>query len=264
MRVAVLGSGSRGNAVAVEADGAVMLVDAGFSARQLEHRARQAGLDLDQLVGIALTHEHGDHACGAAVLARRRSVPLLGSPGTLGVIVGRAGDLQVIELGFGRTSCVGPFLVEGCPTNHDAAEPLAIVVRSHDGERSVGVAHDLGRPSAALRYFLRGLSALVLEANHDEVMLRTSDYPAVVRQRIAGSGGHISNRAAAELLAEVSHAGLCHVVLAHLSERCNTEAEARSAAEAALREAGYGGALHVARQDAAVGPFELVAAGRRA
>ncbi len=89
------------------------------------------------------------------------------------------------------------------------------------------VAYDLGRPTSALRYLLRGVHALVLEANHDEVQLRTSDYPPVVQRRIAGSTGHLSNRAAAELLAELHHPGLGAVVLAHLSEHCNTAADAQ-------------------------------------
>ncbi len=78
----VLGSGSRGNCFAVEADGKALLIDAGFSAREIERRAGSAGLDLAMVAGIALTHEHGDHACGALRLARRLRVPVLTAPGT--------------------------------------------------------------------------------------------------------------------------------------------------------------------------------------
>jgi phosphoribosyl 1,2-cyclic phosphodiesterase len=149
---------------------------------------------------------------------------------------------------------LGPFKVDACPTSHDAAEPLAIVLRGSDGT-SVGVAYDLGRPTTAVRYLLRGLTAIVLEANHDEVQLRTSGYPPVVQRRIAGSGGHLSNRAAAELLAELHHPGLSIVVLAHLSERCNTAAEARAAVAPALRRVGFDGVLHVADQDEPLPPI---------
>jgi phosphoribosyl 1,2-cyclic phosphodiesterase len=98
----------------------------------------------------------------------------------------------------------------------------------------------------------------VLEANHDEVQLRTSDYPPVVQRRIAGSAGHLSNRAAAELLADLHHPGLLAVVLAHLSEHCNTAAEARAAVAPALRRAGFRGALHVADQDKPLAPILVV------
>jgi phosphoribosyl 1,2-cyclic phosphodiesterase len=149
---------------------------------------------------------------------------------------------------------LGPFTIEACPTSHDAAEPLAIVVRGSDGA-SVGVAYDLGRPTSAVRYLLRNLTAIVLEANHDEVQLRTSDYPPVVQRRIAGSAGHLSNRAAAELLVELHHPGLSAVVLAHLSQECNTAAEALATVAPALRRAGFRGVLHVADQDRPLRPI---------
>jgi phosphoribosyl 1,2-cyclic phosphodiesterase len=110
-----------------------------------------------------------------------------------------------------------------------------------------------------VRYLLRNLTAIVLEANHDEVQLRTSGYPPVVQRRIAGSGGHLSNRAAAELLAELHHPGLSVVVLAHLSERCNTAAAARAEVGRALRRVKFRGALHVADQDQSLPPLLVVA-----
>jgi phosphoribosyl 1,2-cyclic phosphodiesterase len=251
----VLGSGSRGNCCAVECDGAVLLIDAGFSAREIERRAERAGVALDEVVGIALTHEHGDHASGACRLARRFGAPVLTAPGTWASLAGAA-EVEYRALGGALAARAGPFTVSACATSHDAADPLAIAVRADDGA-SVGVAYDLGRPTAAVRYLLRELTAIVLEANHDDVLLRTSGYPPSVQQRIAGSGGHLSNRACAELLAELAHPELGVVVLAHLSQRCNTAADARATIEPALRRAGYRGALHVAPQDEPLGPLPV-------
>lgn len=254
----VLGSGSRGNCCAVESEGMALLIDAGFSAREIDRRAERAGLDLRQVAGIVLTHEHGDHACGAPLLARRLQVPVLTAPGTWKRMGGGAREeAEHRPIGLCATVEVGPFTVEACPTSHDAAEPLAIVVRGSEGA-SVGVAYDLGRPTTAVRYLFRNLTAIVLEANHDEVQLRTSDYPPVVQRRIAGSGGHLSNRAAAELLVQLHHPGLRAVVLAHLSQLCNTAAEARAAVAPALRRAGFRGALHVADQDTPLAPILVV------
>lgn len=250
----VLGSGSRGNCCAVESDGVALLIDAGFSAREVERRAMAVGLDISRIAGIALTHEHGDHSCGAAGLARRLRIPILTAPGTWQRLATAMSDAEHRPLGFCTRAELGPFAVEACPTSHDAAEPLAIVVRGSDGT-SVGVAYDLGRPTTAVRYLLRDLSAIVLEANHDEVHLRTSGYPPVVQRRIAGSGGHLSNRAAAELLAELHHPGLSIVVLAHLSQQCNTAAEARATVAPALRRVGFDGVLHVADQDEPLPPI---------
>jgi phosphoribosyl 1,2-cyclic phosphodiesterase len=253
----VLGSGSRGNCCAVESDGMALLIDAGFSAREIERRAERAGLDLGRVAGIALTHEHGDHACGAPLLARRLDVPVLTAPGTWRHLAGIMEDANHRPLGICTRVELGPFTIEACPTSHDAAEPLAIVVRGPNGA-SVGVAYDLGRPTTAVRYLLRNLTAIVLEANHDEIQLRTSDYPPVVQRRIAGSSGHLSNRAAAELLADLHHPGLLAVVLAHLSQQCNTAAEARATVAPALRRAGFRGALHVADQDVPLAPILVV------
>lgn len=250
----VLGSGSRGNCCAVESDGVALLIDAGFSAREIERRAAAVGLDCGRIAGIALTHEHGDHSCGAANLARRLRVPVLTAPGTWGRIAAAMDDAEHRALGFCSQVEVGPFRIEACPTSHDAAEPLAIVIRGFDGT-SVGVAYDLGRPTTAVRYLLRNLTAIVLESNYDEVQLRISNYPPVVQRRIAGSGGHLSNRAAAQLLAELHHPGLSIVVLAHLSQQCNTAAHARATVAPALRRVGFEGVLHVADQDEPLPPI---------
>lgn len=257
----VLGSGSRGNCVAVESEGVAVLVDAGFSAREVERRAGAAGLALERVAAIVLTHEHGDHACGAARLARRLGAPVLTAPGTWARLAGEMGDAHHRPIGLCGRVEVGPFQVSACPTSHDAAEPLAVALHSTDGA-SIGIAYDLGRPTAAVRYLLRNLTAIVLEANHDEVQLRTSGYPPVVQRRIAGSGGHLSNRAAAELLVELHHPGLGVVVLAHLSRQCNTAAEARAAVGPALRRAGFGGTLHVADQDAPLEPIRVEPGGQ--
>jgi phosphoribosyl 1,2-cyclic phosphodiesterase len=233
-----------------------LLIDAGFSAREIERRAEAARLDLNRVAGIALTHEHGDHACGAARLARRLSVPVLTAPGTWRQLAVGMEEAEHRPLGLCARVDLGPFIVEACPTSHDAAEPLAIVARSFDGV-SVGVAYDLGRPTTAVRYLLRELTAIVLEANHDEVQLRTSSYPPVVQRRIAGSGGHLSNRAAAELLADLHHPGLQNIVLAHLSQQCNTAAEARATVAPTLRRVGFGGVLYVADQEEPLPPIAV-------
>ncbi len=255
----VLGSGSRGNCIALEAEGVAVLVDAGFSAREIERRADAAGLELGRVGAIVLTHEHGDHACGAARLARRLRAPVLTAPGTWARLAGSMRDAEHRPLGVLGCVEVGPFRVSACPTSHDAAEPLAVALRGPGGA-SVGVAYDLGRPTAAVRYLLRNLTALVLEANHDEVQLRTSGYPPVVQRRIAGSGGHLSNRAAAELIAERHHPGLGVVVLAHLSRQCNSAEAARAAVAPVLRRSRFKGALHVADQDAPLPPIRVTPA----
>ena len=244
MRLTVLGSGSRGNALLLEAGGDALLVDAGFSFRDLGRRLAAAGRDPASIRAIALTHEHGDHARGAARASAAWRVPLCGSAGTLAAL--GAGDGALVLPAGRRTRCAA-FALTAYPTAHDAADPGVLVVEDGEGRR-VGVAYDVGSPTAALRLACRDLDALVLETNHDEVMLRSSRYPPAVRTRIAGSGGHLSNAQAGALAAEVAHAGLSVLVLAHLSDRCNTPDLARRAVAEALAGTAFRGTILVAAQ----------------
>ncbi len=256
----VLGSGSRGNCFAVAHGDAALLVDAGFHGREMERRADACGLKLDQIVGIILTHEHADHVAGAAFLARRLTVPVLTAPATWQQLAAGMEEVAHVPVRLWHTLRLGPFSIEACRTCHDAAEPLAVAISTPDGAR-IGVAYDLGRPTAAVRYLLRGLSALVIEANHDEVMLRTSAYPPSVRRRIAGSGGHLSNRACGELLKDLAHPDLALIVLAHVSEQCNSVSQARAEVSRMLSEVGFGGELHVALQDEPLAPLPVRGSG---
>jgi phosphoribosyl 1,2-cyclic phosphodiesterase len=248
VKLAVLGTGSRGNAMAVQADGATLLVDAGFGPRTLQRRAEAAGLELTALAGIVLTHEHGDHARGAMALAARMGCGVYATPGTLAAL-GRDGARGHPLPPIGESLVIGPFRVDAARTAHDAREPVAVAVTDGAGRR-VGIAWDLGRSTSGVRHLLRGAHALVLEANHDEVMLQTGPYPASVRQRIGGSTGHLSNRLAAELAADLWSPRLEVVVLAHVSEQCNDAEVARRTVGQALRRRGFRGRLYVAGQRA--------------
>jgi len=220
----------------------------------VHRRAVLAGLNMRRVTGIVITHEHGDHTTGAARLAATLRIPILTSQGTWDRLRARMPKAAFVPLAIMGGLRHGSFHIEACPTSHDAAEPIALSIRTAAGHR-IGIAYDLGRPTAAVRYLLRDSHAIVLEANHDEVMLRTSDYPASVQERIAGSGGHLSNRAAAEILGSVVHAGLAAVVLAHMSERCNTAAHARAEVDPILLP--YGVALHLAPQHVPMAPVVL-------
>jgi phosphoribosyl 1,2-cyclic phosphodiesterase len=139
--------------------------------------------------------------------------------------------------------------VEPFITVHDAADPVAVAVVDAETETRVGIATDLGRPTAQVRHALADSDFLILEANHDEEMLHTGPYPWSVKQRIASSHGHLSNHAAAQLALELLHPRLTGVLLAHLSNESNTPELAHDVVCAALRKAGYTGYLEVAEQD---------------
>jgi len=153
---------------------------------------------------------------------------------------------------------VSPFL-----TVHDAVDPVAVTVTDLPSGEKMGVATDLGRPTATVRSALQRCDLLILEANHDDILLRESSYPWSVKSRIASSHGHLSNRAAAELVTELAHPELACVVLAHLSERANDPGLAEQVVGRALHDAGFRGDMHTGRQDRPLAPIDVSALRRR-
>jgi len=221
LSVASLGSGSRGNAFLVEADDTRLLIDAGFSGAQVARRLDQLDVDPESIDLVIVTHEHRDHTSGIGVGARRWGWTLAMTPGTREACASllRGGE-RTCELPTTGLK-VGSFQVEGVRTCHDAADPVAIVVHHRGTGLRIGVATDLGRATTPVRQALRGCAFLVLEANHDERLLREGPYPWSVKQRIGGSRGHLSNRLASELARDLVHPGLEGILLAHLSAECN-------------------------------------------
>lgn len=234
----------------MEAGRTRILVDAGFSGVEIRRRLEALEVPPDSIEAVVLTHEHRDHTAGAGVVARRWGWPLHMSEITLEACRDLlAGEEEVLTFQGGDAFRVGRLEVRSFLTCHDAADPLAVTVVDPETGLKLGMATDLGRPTAPVRHALSGSHFLVLEANHDEVMLREGPYPWSVKERIRGSRGHLSNRMAAELAGELLHPDLAGVLLAHLSRECNRPERARRTVEAALRREGYRGLLEVAVQD---------------
>ncbi|MFL5445789.1 MAG: MBL fold metallo-hydrolase, partial [Myxococcales bacterium] len=228
MRLCVLGSGSLGNCVWVEAPGARILVDAGLSHRETLRRCRDAGIDLRDLTDICITHEHGDHCFGAAVIARKTGARVHATLGTFRALR----DPPPAELCFPLPSgelVVGSLRIRAVPVPHDALEPVAYVLEERAGDgRAIraAIVTDLGFPTRPLAASLQDLDALVLEMNHDPRLVIEGPYPPSLKRRLLSDVGHLSNAQGAQLLRRVAHARLRHVVLAHLSEQNNTESYA--------------------------------------
>jgi len=250
LKIAVLGSGSSGNATLVEAGKTRVLVDAGFSARDLARRLDRVGLEPEAIDAIVVTHDHGDHTKGMGVYARRHGTPLYLTERTRDACARLLrGSERIVSYRPGRAFTIGDLRVEPFLTVHDAADPVGVALVDESTGHRLGVATDLGRPTTQIRHALEACDLLVLEANHDEVMLRTSAYPWAVKRRIASSHGHLSNQAAARLAVELLHPRLAGIVLAHLSNECNRPELALKAVGEALERAGWRGHLEVAAQN---------------
>jgi phosphoribosyl 1,2-cyclic phosphodiesterase len=218
VRFASLGSGSRGNATLVDSGSTQILLDCGFSLRATETRLQRLGVSAEQLKAVLVTHEHTDHCAGVARLSRKYQIPVYLTRGTWAS--GRCEDPWQVEYFHSDAPfTVGDITVLPIAVPHDANEPCQFVFES--GGSRLGVLTDLGSVTAAVTDHYRNCQALVLECNHDSGMLRDGPYPYSLQQRVGGDWGHLNNHQAAQLLAQISHPQLRHLVVAHISEKNN-------------------------------------------
>lgn len=221
MRFASLGSGSEGNALLVCAGKTHVLLDCGFGLKDSIARLARLGVVPEQLNGIVVTHEHGDHIGGVARLARKLKLPVWLSYGTLRSQPETFADIDDLhEIDSHQLFSVGDIEIQAYPVPHDAAEPAQFVFG--DGAKRLGVLTDAGCSTPHIESVLGGCHALVLECNHDSAMLMNGDYPERLKQRVAGRLGHLSNQQAADILSSLETGRLQHLIAAHLSAKNNT------------------------------------------
>lgn len=239
LKLCVLASGSSGNSIFIGNGETRILVDAGLSARQTAVRLAEIGERVEDLDAICVSHEHGDHVKGIRVLHKKYGIPVYANGGTLDALNGscKHEGVQYCQFTTGTSFDVGGFSIEPFSVPHDAYEPVGFVLRT--GTACVGIATDMGVVTHLVREKLRGCHIIVLESNHDEALLHAAERPWRLKQRINGNQGHLSNRTAAMLAAEIAGECLQHLFLAHLSSDCNSPHHARSAFEECLTEAGH-------------------------
>ncbi|RKP50419.1 MBL fold metallo-hydrolase [Trinickia fusca] len=223
MRFASLGSGSEGNALVVEASSdsttTRVLLDCGFSTKELERRLARLECGIEQLDAVLITHEHSDHIGSALTLARKHGLPIYMSWGTARAVGADSADVDLHVLWGDEAAAIGDLEVLPYTVPHDAREPLQFVFST--GAYRLGVLTDVGMSTPHITAMLSGCDALVLECNHDVAMLAQSRYPASLKARIGGNHGHLSNDAAAAILASLDRTRLKHIVAAHLSRQNN-------------------------------------------
>lgn len=235
LRFASLASGSGGNCLVAEASGTVVLLDCGLALTETERRLARAGIEPSQVAAILLTHEHGDHACGAFEFAAAHRITVYLTHGTLAALKAEGKVLDGVPLGIvnGRQSFfIDGMLVLPFTVPHDAREPVQFVVS--DGNARLGVLTDIGVSTPHVEQTLSGLDALVLECNYDRDMLWNGAYPKWLKERIGGPFGHLDNRDSERLLGALDRSRLKHVIGAHLSLQNNRPQLARAALARAM------------------------------
>lgn len=249
-RIVALGSGSSGNAYAVTDGETTVLVDCGFSAREISRRLSLAGLEAISVEAVFVTHEHGDHVRGLDVFCRRHATGAVvyASKGTR-----RAGGLdavgaEMVSVIPGEVVSVGKLEVVPFRTSHDAAEPVGY--RISRGSRAVGIATDTGVLTSEAFEALAGCEVVGLESNHDLEMLANGPYPTYLKRRISSELGHLSNPDAADAIERLAHDGLKHVIALHRSRTNNTPRLAGCQLKSRLERLGLGSVpVTVAAQD---------------
>jgi len=214
-----LGSGSRGNATLLQSDKAKILIDQGFSGRQLDKRLNRIGLEPGQIDAIVLTHHHGDHAGGAGIASRRWDIPVHCNFRTAEKLgFDPLNDVELFE-SLQRLEFGGDLSLLPVPVPHDGADNVAFIA-SCEGQRAA-VVTDLGSATEELASHLRGCSHISIESNYDHERLWRGPYTTSLKHRISGEGGHLSNKQTGELLADVVSSKTQSLVLTHLSQENN-------------------------------------------
>lgn len=256
LEFSVLGSGSKGNCVLVEGGGTAVLIDAGFSLKNLKLRLAELGREGVRPSALLITHEHLDHIQHTRPLVRHFDMPVLVNEGTLGAWPER---LKADDLGFevfrsGDSLRIGALDIRTIAKAHDASEPVSIVVEH--GDASFGCFTDLGSVDEVTLEAMRDCDALLFEANHDPGMLMKGRYPAHLQRRVGGRFGHLSNDDAARALRRLESERLGCLVLGHLSGENN---DPRLVRDAFVRHGGASPAYErwISYQDRPLGSFAV-------
>ncbi len=224
MRLCSIASGSSGNCIYVGSEATHLLVDVGISGKRTESGLNQLGLTGADIDGILVTHEHADHINGLGVIVRKFGIPIYATRGTIEAIrhagsVGSIDEELFCEVREDEKLTIKDLTINPMHISHDAAQPVAY--RIAYGNKKVAVCTDLGIFNDYTVECLKGMDALLLEANHDVNMLQVGSYPYYLKQRILGDRGHLSNENSGRLLSRILHDKLQMILLGHLSKENN-------------------------------------------
>ena len=216
-------SGSSGNCSVVEENGKFIIIDMGKSARITNSALTRLGLEIKNLQGILVSHEHSDHISGLKVFLKNLHVPLFSGAPTNDYLRDNAlvpGHIDVQDLNFTGTN-IGPFNIQGFETPHDSACCLGFKIRT-DGGSSMSIATDLGFVNEEILKNLSGVDLTVIESNYDVNMLKYGPYPYYLKSRISSNRGHLSNIQSSRATLRLVEDGVKKIQLCHLSNTNNT------------------------------------------
>ena len=223
LRVCSLFSGSSGNTTLIAGGKSKILIDCGVSARATETALLNVGVRPDSIRGIFITHEHSDHIKGVGIMSRKYNIPVYANEKTWAAMEDKVGDIPIMCMRYVNNNseiyiddlCVGNF-----KTSHDTVDPIGYTVESEN--KKVSIVTDTGCVSNSIINAVMGSQLLLLESNYDKKMLAECTYPAMLKQRIAGKKGHLSNEDCADTILKLIDSNIKYILLSHLSKESNT------------------------------------------
>lgn len=236
------GSGSSGNCyyLFTESDG--LLIDAGVGSRTLKKYFREYGLQLSHVRRILITHDHADHIKSVGRLSRELDIPVYATPKVHeGIernysVHNKVAPQHIKRIEPGKAFSIGDFGIEAFTVPHDSLDNVGYQIKHQDIVFCLMT--DVGHVTDEMKNFIQHTNYLVIEANHDEEMLKNGPYPDHLKIRVSGPNGHLCNRDCGEALAQNATQKLKHVWLCHLSEENNHPVLAQKTIETILRSHG--------------------------
>ncbi len=237
MRFASLGSGSKGNAALIQDATTTIMVDCGFSVKETEKRLKRLNQAPEDITALFVTHEHGDHIKGVGAFARKYKLPVCMTRGTAkwhGL-----GDIPALRyIAVDGDTVFGALTITSFTVPHDANEPCQFIISNKKSR--FAMLTDVGHCTAHIKTQLKDCDALLLECNHDKTMLLNGLYPASLKHRVGGEYGHLSNEQASELVSEIQHDELKHIIVAHVSDKNNNKKLAIDSLQSVLTKKNIG------------------------
>lgn len=222
MKFCSLYSGSTGNSLFVQGDETKILVDTGVSAKKIEEGLSSINIDINEINAIIVTHEHIDHIRSAGTMAKKYNIPIYATLGTWNGIDNEKLVRPIEQKNYfkiGQEFEIGDLKIMPFATSHDAMDSCGFSI-THDNDK-ISIATDLGEMTRDILKQINKSKFMLLEANYEPEVLRCCSYPYSVKQRIAGTRGHLSNREAGDTISKLVESGLQNVMLGHLSKESN-------------------------------------------
>ncbi len=221
MKIASLGSGSKGNATLISNGETSLLIDCGFSLKKIEEKALCFGFNLAELNAILVTHEHSDHIAGVAKLANKYKIPVYVTKGTARKLIETLESGLLKPIYGGQSTPINGILVRAVTVPHDCCEPVQFVFTCQESLKTLGVLTDIGHISRHVIDAYSHLHGLLLEFNYDQAMLDAGPYPYSLKQRVSSDYGHLSNEQSISLLRAIASQKMQSLIIGHISEKNN-------------------------------------------